>query len=86
MTTDARDAVLHGKVCAYLRTNAEDPTITSLVIAAREYLRNAGVPDGAATESPALYDLAVILHVSKHYNGDDKLDDSLTAMVLQLRS
>lgn len=73
----------------YLRidTDLDDGLLNSLVIAAKEYLKNAGV---AKTEGP-LYDLAVKLLVAHWYENRevvgkaDKLAFSLEAIITQLK-
>ena len=73
----------------YLRidTDLDDGLLNSLVIAAKEYLKNAGA---AKTEAP-LYDLAVKLLVAHWYENRevvgkaDKLAFSLEAIITQLK-
>lgn len=77
------------QVTSFLRCEADDPTVPPLIRAAEGYLAGAGVTAPAAPDSSdgALYSLAVVLHVHAMYSGgEDKLGDSLTAIILQLRA
>jgi len=73
----------------YLRIDGseDDDILTLLIDGAREYLKNAGVPESESK----LYKLAVMLYVSLHYeNRDpsvkiDKLNFAFESIVLQLK-
>jgi uncharacterized phage protein (predicted DNA packaging) len=73
----------------YLRIDgSEDDTLLTLLIdGAKEYLKNAGVPESDS----ALYKLAVMLYVALHYeNRDpsakmDKMNFAFESIVLQLK-
>lgn len=73
----------------YLRIDGseDDSILTLLIDGAKEFLKNAGVPE---TDS-ALYKLAVMLYVGLHYeNRDpgskmDKLNFAFESIVLQLK-
>lgn len=81
----ASDARLEAKVSDFLRIGVDDPTLKPLIAAARVYLSNAGVIE-PEDEDP-LYDLAVTLYVNTIYSGgEDKLQDAMTSMILQLRA
>ncbi|BAD74817.1 MULTISPECIES: head-tail connector protein [Geobacillus] len=73
----------------YLRIDGseDDAILTLLIDGAKEYLKNAGVPESDS----ALYKLAVMLYVALHYeNRDpsakmDKLNFAFESIVLQLK-
>jgi uncharacterized phage protein (predicted DNA packaging) len=73
----------------YLRIDGseDDDILTLLIDSAKEFLKNAGVPESESK----LYKLAVMLYVSLHYeNRDpsvkiDKLNFAFESIVLQLK-
>jgi uncharacterized phage protein (predicted DNA packaging) len=73
----------------YLRIDGseDDGILTLLVDGAKEYLKNAGVPESDS----ALYKLAIMLYVALHYeNRDpsvkiDRLNFAFESIVLQLK-
>lgn len=76
----------------YLRIDgSEDDTVLALLLdAAKEFLRNAGVPEPSEGEESKLYDLAVMLRVHRERARDEKeverVDKSLTSIILQLKT
>lgn len=76
----------------YLRIDgSEDDTVLALLLdAAKEFLRNAGVPEPREGEESKLYDLAVMLRVHRERARDEKeverVDKSLTSIILQLKT
>lgn len=77
----------------YLRITGseEDILLTSLILAAKQYLANAGVPapDQGTPEGVAeLYTLAVTLYVSMMYEGVENkaLEAAMTSIILQIRN
>ncbi|AYB39687.1 head-tail connector protein [Brevibacillus laterosporus] len=78
----------------YLRIDGseDDGVLALLMEAAREYLTNAGVPEQSKETSSKLYDLAVMLYVTLHFeNRDpaqkiDRLNFAFESIILQLKA
>lgn len=67
----------------------DTPVLAFHIEAAKEYLKNAGVPE--PTEPSKQYDLAVTAYVSLQYddldkNQREKLEKSLTGIILQRKT
>ena len=61
--------------------------LSSLILAAEQYLNNAGVVAPAAPEKQALYQVAVATHAKIIHDGDPKgdLGRALTSIILQMK-
>lgn len=75
------------KVCNFLRIDPFDNAlvIEPLILAAKQYLTNAGVTEPTDGELD-LYELAVTLYVNMIFSGnEDKLETAMTGIILQLK-
>ena len=92
LASDDPDALLVYRANRFLRLEDDDPTVIPLVLAAKQYLENAGVADPRDESTPAegavaQYELLVCLYVSTVYSGgESKLDVAMTSHILQMRS
>ena len=80
------------KVKQYTRAgDGDDLLLISLISAAKEYLKNAGVVEPPIPEEDgplSLYELAIALYVNMIYNGGKEtlLDQAMTAIILQIKT
>jgi uncharacterized phage protein (predicted DNA packaging) len=77
------------KVKIYLRTDGseDDALLTSLILAAKQYLKNAGVSEPPVDDIGAIeqYHLATTLYVSMVYDGNSAIEPALIATILQIK-
>lgn len=67
------DKTLVQKVCDYLRESEDDPVLSSLVLEAQQYLKNAGILEPTEDEGEiAQYTMAVAARTYILYFGDEK--------------